>query len=67
MRHQVLPLPTGRYIIVESDSAGLPVLRNGAPVAYRGPVLNGQSGFYTWHGRELPATLCYWNARRANC
>lgn len=59
MRHIVLPLPTGRFIIVQATYSGDVTMLQGAPIALRDPVLNGQSGTYTWKGRELPATLCY--------
>lgn len=57
MRHMVLPLPTGRFIIVQASASGELALLNGAPLAFRRPVDDALSGMYGWRGREYPATL----------
>lgn len=58
MRHQVLPLPTGKFIIAACDHAGgALVMISGAPVAYTGAAQLSTAGHYTWKGRDLPATL----------
>lgn len=67
MRHQVLPLPTGRFIIVQANHKGDIAMIGGAPVAYCRAGLNGQSGVYMWKGRELPATLFYQYRDAHNC
>lgn len=60
MRTTVLPLPTGRFIVVQSDKIDMPVMIGGAPVAYLGAGLshvNVQLGdTYGWRGREMNAT-----------
>lgn len=67
MRHQVLPLPTGRFIIVQANHKGDIAMIGGAPVAYCRAGLNGQLGVYLWQGRELPATLFYQYRDADNC
>ena len=60
MRTTVLPLPTGRFIIVASTQLGMPLLTQGAPTAYTGPALahtRQELGWYTWKGIEHAATL----------
>lgn len=50
MRYTALPIPAG-YIVVETDRAGFPVLRNGAPNALlSGGVGQYIQGVFMWYG-----------------
>lgn len=67
MHFTALPLPSGRFIVAQCNKAGDVTLAGGAPLAHRGPGLNGQLGAYTWRLNSYPATLFYTARDAANC